>query len=142
MAWNLEEALSYYKRAGAPDDQTAVISLLREVQAEHGGSIPQALLPKIAAGLGTKETFLAAIIRRIPSLRLGNGSTLELCAGPNCGKAVQLARFAEKACAGKPVTLRFVPCMRLSGKGPNLRWNGELHHKADEALLRRLLEQM
>jgi hypothetical protein len=29
--------------------------------------------------------------------------------------------------------------MRLCGKGPNLRWDGTLHHKADEALLRKLL---
>jgi len=142
MAWNLDEALSYYKRLGAPGDQSAVISLLREVQSEHGGSIPQHLLPEIAVGLGAKEALLTAIIRRIPSLRLGNTHTLELCAGPNCGKAAALAAFAEKSCTGKPVQLKFVGCMRQCAKGPNLRWDGQLHNRADEALIRRLLEKL
>lgn len=140
MPWNLEEAVSYYKRMGAPGDQSAVISLLREVQQENSGSIPVALLPQIASGLGTKEALLTALIRRIPSLRLGDGHILELCSGPNCGKHTQLAALAEKLCAGKNVTLRYVNCMRLCGKGPNLRWDGTLYHKADEALLRKLLE--
>ena len=48
MVWNLHEALEYYKRQGAPADQNALISLLTEVQAEHSGSIPKALLVDIA----------------------------------------------------------------------------------------------
>lgn len=142
MNWNLNEAIVYYKRLGAPADQNAVIQLLREVQQEHGGAIPKALLPEIAAGLGTKEALLGAIIRRIPSLRLSDRHTLELCAGPNCGKAAALAAFAEKACAGKPVTLKFVGCMRMCGKGPNLRFDGHLHHKANEALIKELLKNL
>ena len=39
MAWELEEAISYYARMGAPADQSAVVSLLREVQQQHGGGI-------------------------------------------------------------------------------------------------------
>lgn len=138
MSWNLEEALSYYKKLGAPNDQTAVISLLREVQGEFG-AVPAGLLPQIAQGLGAKEALLQALIRRIPSLRLDSSHTLELCAGPNCGKAKALADFAQKACAGKPVSLRFTPCMRMCGKGPNLRWDGQLHHKADEKLIAQLI---
>lgn len=141
MDWNLEETLSYYRSLGAPGDQNAVISALREIQQHSGGSISPQLLPQIAAGLGAREALLYALIRRIPSLKLGSGKVLELCCGPNCGKQVQLAAFAEKVCAQKHVTLKFVPCMRLCGKGPNLRWNGQLHHKADEALIRRLLEE-
>ena len=38
MGWNLEEALTYYRRMGAPGDQNALIGLLREIQQEHGGS--------------------------------------------------------------------------------------------------------
>lgn len=141
MSWNLEEAVSYYKKLGAPGDQNAVIQLLREIQSEFG-AIPAGIVSQIAASLGTKEALLLALVRRIPSLRLDNTHTLELCAGPNCGKAKQLADFAEKATVGKPVKLKFVPCMRLCGKGPNLRWNGQLHHKADEKLITELLKNI
>ena len=141
MAWNLSEALDYYRRQGAPADQSALISLLTEVQQEHG-SIPKFLLPEIAGSYGIKEALLLAIIRRIPRLRLSDTHTLELCAGPNCGKAAALAACAEQLCAaysGK-ISLKFTPCMRLCGKGPNLKWDGTLYHQADEALLKKLTE--
>jgi len=134
-----KEAIEYYKRQGAPRDQSALVSLLREVQQENGGSIPAAALEPIARGLGVKPTYLQAVIRRIPSLRLGEGHTLELCAGPNCGKHTALARLAESL-KGNGVEVKFVPCMRLCGKGPNLRFDGKVYHKADEALLKKLLE--
>ena len=140
MAWDLREAVEYYKRQGAPGDQTALLSLLREVQAEHG-SIPRQLLPEMGELLEVKERFLLALIRRQPRLRLGDTHTLELCAGPNCGKHVELAALAEKLCAGRSdVALKFVPCMRQCGKGPNLGWDGVLHNRADAELLKKLLE--
>lgn len=141
MAWNLEEAIVWHRAAGAPGDQTALVSLLREVQQESGGSIPRPALTRIAEVCGVRDSYLLALIRRIPSLRLSDVHVLELCSGPNCGRARALAALAEALCAKGPgtVTLRLVPCMRLCGKGPNLRWDGVLHHGADEALLRRLL---
>ena len=141
MAWNVEEAVNYYKKQGAPADQSALIALLREAQAESGGNIPRNLVTEFSRLLGCKEGLLLVLIKRIPSLRLGEGHTLELCGGPNCGKAAVLAAFAERLCkeSGGKVTLKFVPCMRMCGKGPNLRFDGELHHKADEALLRKLV---
>lgn len=140
--WNLSEALDYYKRQGAPTDQSALISLLTEVQQENGGSIPKFLLTNIAAFYGIKEALLLAIIRRIPRLRLSDCHTLELCAGPNCGRSAALAAFAESLCAAHPekITLKFVPCMRLCGKGPNIRWDGKLYHQADEVLLKQLVQ--
>ena len=141
MAFSLEEAVAYYKKQGAPSDQSALVSLLREVQQENGGAIPKSVLPLVAECLGTKESYLLAVIRRIPSLRLSDSHTLEMCGGPNCGKHAALAAAAEKLCKGKNVTLKFVPCMRLCGKGPNLKWDGTLYHKADEALIKRLLEE-
>ena len=142
MAWNLDEALSYYKKQGAPRDQTALVSLLREIQQENSGSIPLYMLKILADSMEIKETFLQAVIKRIPSLRLGDTHCLELCAGPNCGKHVKLAEYAEnlQKSNGK-FTLKFVPCMRMCGKGPNLKWDGKLHHKADEALIRSLAEE-
>lgn len=144
MSWNLTEALEYYKRQGAPSDQNALVALLTEVQQEHGGSIPKALLPEIAAFYGTKDALLLALIRRIPRLRLSDLHTLEICTGPNCGKSAALAQVAEKiaaAHAGK-ISLRFTPCMRMCGKGPNLKWDGKLHHKADEPLLKELTKDL
>ena len=141
MAWELKEACDYYKKQGAPADQNALLGLLREIQEEFG-MIPANLLPEAAQLLGAKESFLLALIRRQPRLRLADTHVLELCAGPNCGKATELANLAEKLCAGKPgITLRFCGCMRQCGKGPNLKWDGKIHNRADEALMRKLLEK-
>lgn len=143
MSWNLEEAISYYKQQGAPRDQTALIGLLREIQEEHGGSIPVYLPEEVAKAYGVKESFVLAVIKRIPSLRLGSTHLLELCAGPNCGKHTALAACAEKLQkdSGGKVTLKFVPCMRMCGKGPNVRWDGKVHNGMTEELLRKLISE-
>lgn len=141
MDWNLEEAVSYYKKQGAPRDQSAVTALLREIQQESGGSIPVTLVAWAAELLEVKESLLLALIRRIPSLRLSDKHCLELCAGPNCGKHKALADFAEKNCTGK-IELKFVPCMRMCAKGPNLRFDGRLYNGADEKLLKSLLNNL
>lgn len=143
MSWSLEEALSYYKTQGAPQNQTTFIQLLQEIQDEHQGSIPLWVLPQIAAAYGIKETFISAIIRRIPRLRLSGSHCLELCAGPNCSKAARLAAFVERTYGASPkgVTVKEVGCMRLCGKGPNLKWDGQIYHRADEDLIRSLMEQ-
>ena len=141
MAWTPEEAISYYKTQGAPQNQTVLIQLLREIQTENGGGIPAYLLSAAAEGLGVKESFLQAVIRRIPSLRLENTHCLELCSGPNCGRHKALADCARELASGGAFTLKFTPCMRMCGKGPNLRWDGKLHHQATEELLRTLVEE-
>lgn len=144
MAWNIEEAIAYYQRQGAPRDQNALISMLKEIQQNSGGSIPYSALNAVADACGVKDTFLHALIRRIPSLRLGDAHSLQLCAGPNCGRHTALADAAQRLCrecSGK-VELKFVPCMRMCGKGPNIRWDGKLYHGATEALLEELLKKM
>lgn len=143
MSWSLEEAVSYYKNQGAPGDQSAVISLLREVQRENGGSIPVYALAAIAKAYGVKESLLNAIIKRIPSLRLADTHCLELCAGPNCGKHTALAAFAEKLAkeSGGKVEVKFMPCMRMCAKGPNIRLNGTVHHGVTEKYLKELLSK-
>ena len=138
MSWDVNEALAYYRRQGAPGDQNALRSLLAEIQTEYGGAIPQYLLPTVAAELGTKESFLAAIIRRIPSLRLQDHHLLEICAGPNCSRRGKLAQLAEQY-RGK-LEIRLVPCMRQCGKGPNLRFDGTLYNRADAQLLARIMD--
>lgn len=140
--WALNEALAYYRGQGAPADQAALVGLLREIQQENQGAIPAWTLAVIGEEYGVKESFLLAVIRRIPSLRLENTHTLELCAGPNCPKRRDLAGFVEKTYGPKPeaFTLKFSGCMRLCGKGPNLKWDGKLYPGADEALIRHLVE--
>lgn len=138
MAWNLEEALVYYQKQGAPGDQNALIGLLKEIQQEQGG-VPGEMITYAAEFYGIRESLLGALIRRIPGLRLKNTHTLEICGGPNCGKHRILWEQAEALCKTRPdVTLKQSPCMRMCGKGPNLRWDGQLHHRADESLLKKL----
>lgn len=137
MNWNLEEAIAYYKTQGAPQDQNALVGLLKEVQQENGGAIPQSALPVIARAYNVKDNYLLAIIKRIPRLRLSDRHLLEVCAGPNCGKCAGLAAFAESL-QSSTVTVKFVSCMRQCGKGPNVKWDGQLHNRADEVLLRQL----
>ncbi len=144
MVWELKEALDYYKAQGAPRDQSALTALLKEIQDEHGGAIPSCLLPQTAEALGIKESYLLAVIGRLPSLKLAEQKpVLELCAGPNCPKRADLAGFVEKTYGRNPktFTLKYVGCMRQCGKGPNLRWNGVTYNQADEALIRRLVEE-
>ena len=139
MAWNLAEAITYYRTQGAPGDQNALIAFLREVQSENGG-IPAYMLTQAADGFGIKEGILLALVRRIPSLRLAEGHCLEICAGPNCGKHQELADYAENLAKERKFTLQFVPCMRLCGKGPNIRWDGKLYHKATKERLDELIK--
>ena len=143
MNWDMAEAVAYYKGQGAPGDQNALVNLLREAQSELGGSIPGYLATQMAEALGVKESFLLAVIRRIPSLRLDGSHCLELCGGPNCSRRAQLAAFVEKTWGAEPKNfrLKYVPCMRLCGKGPNIRWDGKLYNGADEALVKKLIEE-
>ena len=140
MAWDMREAMEYYGKMGAPREQSALVSLLKEVQSEGKGSIEAYQVAQICEFYGIKEGLILALVKRIPSLRLGNGHLLEVCAGPNCGKARALAEFADTL--GGNITVKYVPCMRMCGKGPNVRWDGTLYHKADEALLRSFLENL
>jgi len=140
MAWELKEALEYYAKQGAPRDQNALVSLLREIQEENGGGIPRWLLPSVAEAYGIKESLLLALIRRFPRLRLADTHLLEICAGPNCGKHTALAAAAEEL-RKKGITVKFVPCMRMCGKGPNLKWDGKLYHGGTPELLKQLTEE-
>lgn len=144
MVWELNEALNYYKAQGAPRDQSVLAALLKEIQDEHSGAIPSELLPQVAEVLGTKESYLLAVIRRLPSLRLAEQKPLlELCAGPNCPRRADLAGFVERTYGREPkaFTLKYVGCMRQCGKGPNLRWNGTIYNQADEHLICKLVEE-
>ena len=134
--WDLKEAAAYYKRQGAPADQTALVAFLQELQSEHSGSIPQSLLEPAARELGTKASLLLALIRRLPSLRLREERSLEICGGPRC-RGAAIAEQLQKEFPD--VQVKLVGCQRMCGKGPNARYNGKLYHKAGRNLLRQLL---
>lgn len=138
MLWDPKEIAARYRSLGG--DYNALVNLLKEVQLDSGGTVPRTALPVMAEACGVKESYLLAIIRRLPSLRLADTHLLELCAGKNCGRHTELAAFAESL-KGKNITVKFVSCMRLCGKGPNIRWDGKLYHGADEVLLRQLTEE-
>ena len=140
--WQIEEAIAYYKKQGAPSDQNALVCLLREVQQESGGRIPLGALPQIAEELDSKESYLLAVIKRIPSLRLSDTHELILCAGPNCSKRAGLAAFVDREYGRNPkkFTVKYGNCMRMCGKGPNIKWDGKIYHGADEALIRSLID--
>ena len=135
----MKEILDYYRRQGAPGDQTALVNLLKELQQEHG-AVPKWAVGEIAEEYKVKESFILAVVKRIPSLRLQDTHLLQLCAGPNCGKHVALAAEAEKLCKLKGVELKYMGCQRMCGKGPNIKLDGKLYHKATVELLQELLK--
>ena len=140
MDWNFEEALHYYCNQGAPGDQTAVVQFLKEIQAQKG-SIPKWMLTRAAERWGCKESLFLAYIRRLPSLRLEDSHTLELCGSVNCSRRGDLADFARALCKEKGVQFRLVPCMRQCGKGPNLRLDGKLYSGVTRQALEELLNK-
>ena len=135
----MQELLDYYRRQGAPGDQNALVNLLKELQQTHGG-VPKWAVAEIAEAYKVKESFILAVVKRIPSLRLQDTHLLQLCAGPNCGKHTALAAEAEKLCKLKGVELKYMGCQRMCGKGPNIRFDGKLYHKATVELLQELLK--
>lgn len=139
MKWELAEAIAYYRAQGAPRDQNALISLLREIRQEVG-CIRQADIEQILSAYEMPRSVLMALIKRVPGLRVEDAHVLELCAGPNCGKHAQLIAFAQRQ-KFDTLTVKFVPCMRLCGKGPNIRFDGKMYHQADLPLLKKLLKE-
>jgi len=135
----MKEMLDYYRRQGAPGDQTALVNLLKELQQTYG-AVPKWAVAEIAEYYKIKESFILAVVKRIPSLRLQDTHLLELCAGPNCGKHTALAAEAEKLCKLKGITMKYMGCQRMCGKGPNIKFDGKLYHKATVDLLRELLD--
>ena len=135
----MKELLDYYRGQGAPGDQTALIGLLRELQSEYG-AVPKWAVAEIAESYKVKESFILAVVKRIPSLRLQDTHLLQVCAGPNCGKHTALAAEAEKLCKLKDIELKYMNCQRMCGKGPNIKFDGKLYHKATIELLQELLK--
>jgi NADH:ubiquinone oxidoreductase subunit E len=104
-------------------------------------NLPALLFVTFNTAYGISLSFLQAVIHRIPSLRIAGNHLLEICSGPNCGKHAALAVWAEQQ-HRRDLTIKFVPCMRQCGKGPNIRLDGRLYHSATVALLESLMRDL
>ena len=141
----LTDLIEYYRGQGAPQDQQMLIALLREAQELEGGMLSLAMLDGIAQGCGIKSSILHALIRRIPGLRSETAKhTLEICG--TCRAGAKLREYIEGtyqvksgAVSGAGFVYRVVPCMKNCKNGPSIRWDGTLHSRADEALIRKLV---
>ena len=142
-----KEIIEHYRGQGAPEDQQMVIALLREMQEEEGGVLSRQSLEQIAAAYAMKESLLSALIRRVPGLRSEEAAhRLEICG--TCRAGAALRAYIEETYRIKSggvsetggFAYRVTPCMKNCKNGPSIRWDGELHSRADEALLRRLIQ--
>jgi len=140
--------IDHYRHAGAPEDQQMLIMLLREVQDVEGGVLSRDALAQIAGTYGIKEAILAALIRRIPSLRYEDiPHKLEICATCKCSASLRdyiESTFEVKsgsACKQFGFLYRTVNCMKNCKNGPSVRWDGELYSHGTVDLLRELIEK-
>lgn len=147
MREQMRELIAYYREQGAPGDQQMVFALLREMQEICGGVLTGEALDEIAAAYGMKNAMLLAMIRRLPGLRYEDAPhRLEICG--RCKAGAGLAAFVERAYGAKSgaacpagFLYRVVPCMKNCKNGPSIRWDGALYSRADEAMIRRLVEE-
>lgn len=151
-SWNIHEAVEYYKGQDAPQNQFALVELLKEAQEHNGGVLTDCLIEDIAALLNIKVTFLNAVIKRYPSLKTAQAPhSLEVCGGKNCaanGSAALLKhiRGAYGAESGGISTrggfsFKICGCLKHCGKGPNIKWDGEIYNAATPELIKKLADR-
>ena len=142
-----EALLDYYRSQGAPADQQMLIALLREIQELNGNVLCPETVEQVADGLGVNVRLLNKLIDRIPSLHPAHAPhTLQLCR--TCREARALAAFVEKEYGVQSggisrkggFSFELVNCMKNCKAGPSLRWDGRLYPRADEQLVRRLVQ--
>lgn len=147
--WNIHEAVEYYKGQDAPQNQFALVELLKEAQEHNGGVLTDCLIEDIAALLNIKVTFLNAVIKRYSSLKTAQAPhRLEVCGDKNCaanGSAALLKhiRGAYGAESGGISTkggfsFKICGCLKHCGKGPNIKWDGEIYNAATPELIKKL----
>ena len=138
--------IAHYREQGAPQDQQMLIALLREAQDADGGVLSEETLGCVAQECSVKPAVLHVLIRRVPDLRSQSAQhTLEVCG--TCPAGAKLRAFIEKTYGVKSGAVstagfvyRVMPCMKNCKNEPSIRWDGKLHSRADEKLIRRLVE--
>lgn len=150
MDEKLEEILQYHRNA-QPGSQEDTLALLREIQDLYG-YLPLPAQEKAAGLLGVKPTYIAALIKRIPSLK-GDvcRHRIVVCTGPRClaKKGFEVLRRVEKTLGIEPGQItadgRFrldtQNCMKNCGTSPNMRIDGDLYTAVDPETVEALLEK-
>lgn len=150
MEHNLREIAQYYKDCGAPGDQSALLSCLREAQQACGGMLSAAAQAEIGAVLGVKPSYLQAVARRISDLKLsGAAHTLTICQGANCSRKGDAIRRYLDTLGVKPGQTflngkwlyQTAGCQRACRSAPNIRIDGRLIEGITLEQLKKLLEQ-
>lgn len=147
--WGLHEAVEYYKGHDAPQNQFALVELLKEVQEHSGGVLTDEVVKEVATLLNIKVTFLNAVIKRYPSLKPASAPHhLEICGGKNCGGdgSAVLLKFIRQTYnvdnGGISVSGGFsfavCSCLKHCGKGPNIKWDCVIYNAATPELIKRL----
>ena len=144
MQWDFDEALRFYRSQGASNDQNELVNFLKEIGSNCGGKIPMHIVGKIAEEYNLKESFILAIIKRIPNLNLENTHCLEICSGPVCSKNKVFQSAISKLEDKRPKNLeiKFTQCMHMCKLGPNIKLDGKVYNHMDEKSLNELLEKL
>ena len=148
----LRGIFAYY--AARPDraSQENIVAMLREVQ-EVLGCVPESAQRAAAGAAGVKPSFIAAIVKRYPSLKPAPWRPcVTLCTGPRCagqGAAALLAAARRQLSADKSglsadgrVLLRTQNCLKQCRAAPNVLVDGALHSRMTPEKLAALLDAL
>ena len=102
MEEQIREIIEYYTKEGEMISQEDLVNMLREIQ-DVKGCIPAAVQKQVAEVTKMKETFLAAVIKRYPSLKAENyRHEIQICVGAGCSaKADIYAMMNDMRKSGK-----------------------------------------
>lgn len=151
MEEQIQEIMEYYTKEGETISQEDLVNMLREIQ-EVKGCIPAAVQKQVAEAAKVKETFLAALIKRYPSLKAENyRHEIQICVGAGCSAkgSYDLLKLLEKkwnirqgeVSEGGRFYLRTSGCMKQCVKGPNMMIDKTVYHQVTEKSLGEILEK-
>ena len=150
MEEQIREIIEYYTKEGEMISQEDLVNMLREIQ-DVKGCIPAAVQKQVAEVTKMKETFLAAVIKRYPSLKAENyRHEIQICVGAGCSAkdSYDLLKILEKkwkirqgeVSEGGRFYLRTSGCMKQCAKGPNMMIDGTVYHQVTEESLGEILK--
>lgn len=150
MEEQIQEIIEYYTSGGGTVSQEDIVSMLREIQ-EVKGCIPVSVQKQVAEAAKVKETFLAALIKRYPSLKAENyRHEIQICVGAGCSAkgSYDLLKALEKkwkirqgeVSEGGRFYLRTSGCMKQCIKGPNMMIDGTVYNQVTEEKLGEILK--
>ena len=108
MEEQIREIIEYYTKEGEMISQEDLVNMLREIQ-DVKGCIPAAVQKQVAEVTKMKETFLAAVIKRYPSLKAENyRHEIQICVGAGCSAkgSYDLLNLRKSGKSGKEKYLR------------------------------------